>query len=154
MACFSNFQTNLEALRKFQMDQAQILLITPVLVSTSSSNVNKNPILIPQVEDLLIGPKTRIKVVKFNINWCIKHKTFDTKNLYFSNTYLLKVSTKDTGTGANTHSIHPYCRVRAYMLSNSTIKRLKQAQRRCSCFSVKKRSLRKQKYFLFWPFPA
>ena len=57
MVCFSNFQTNWEALRKFQMDQAQILLITPVLVSTSSSNVNKNPILISQVEDLLMGPK-------------------------------------------------------------------------------------------------
>ena len=55
----------------------------------------------------------------------MKHKRFDTKNFYFSNTYLLKVSTKDTGTGANTHSIHPYHRVRAYMLSNSTIKRLK-----------------------------
>ena len=29
----------------------------------------------------------------------MKHKRFDTKNLYFSNTYLLKVSTKDTGKG-------------------------------------------------------
>ena len=77
-----------------------------------------------------------IKVVKFNINWCIKHKRSDTKNLYFSNTYLFKGSTKDTRTGANTHLIHPYHRVWVYMHSNSTIKILKQTQRCCSCFSV------------------
>ena len=58
---------------------------------------------------------TRINVIKFNIIWSIKHKRFDTKNLYFNNTYLLKVIFKETGTGTNTHSIQHYCWVRAYM---------------------------------------
>ena len=37
------------------------------------------------------------------------------RDLFFNNTYLLKVSTKDKVTGANTFSIHFYCWVRAYM---------------------------------------
>ena len=35
----------------------------------------------------------------------MKHKRFDTKNRYFSNIYLLKVSTKDTETGSK-HSLN------------------------------------------------
>ena len=61
------------------------------------------------------------------------HKT---QKISISAIHICSESASKTGTGANTHSIHPYHRVQAYMLSNSTLKRLKQAQRRCSCFSV------------------
>ena len=36
-------------------------------------------------------------------------------NLFCNNKYLLNVSAKDTGAGANTYSIHLYWRIRAYM---------------------------------------
>ena len=98
--------------------------------------VNKDKIFSRMAKN---GVLTRMKVVKFKINWCMKQKRFGTKDLYFNITYLLKVSTRDTGTGQiliqyifTAESGH----IRIY--SSSTIKRWKQTQRCCSCFSVAK----------------
>ena len=56
----------------------------------------------------------------------MKHKRFHTKNLYFNNTYFLRVSTKDTGTGK---TLIQYIFIaeseHICICSNSTIKRWK-----------------------------